>query len=187
MSRDNVRLTAASLRGLAHPLRVRILGLLRENGPATSTTLAQILGQSTGTTSYHLRQLASHGFIVEDEERGAGRERWWQAAHMSTTLDTTTMPDFDPDDALAYLRAVAASYADNVDRWLNEAYVGPWREVGTLSDWRLKLTLEEAEELHEAVIELASRYRRYDAEDAPEGAQRVGFQVQIMPFVQEAE
>ncbi|WP_020518713.1 ArsR/SmtB family transcription factor [Catelliglobosispora koreensis] len=186
MSRE-VRLTAASLRGLAHPLRVRILGLLRANGPATSTTLALALGQSTGTTSYHLRQLAAHGFIVDDEELGAGRERWWKAAHQRTTFDTSDLPDIDPADVVAYMRAVAASYADNVDRWLNETYTGPWRDVGTLSDWRLKLTRAETEELQAAIFELASRYRRYDAEEAPEDAQPVSLQVQVMPFVQEAE
>ena len=44
-------------------------------------------GINTGQTSYHLRQLAQHGFVVDDEERGNGRERWWKAAHQSTIAD----------------------------------------------------------------------------------------------------
>ncbi len=58
--------------------------LLRLEGPATATQLAQQLKLNTGATSYHLRQLAEHGFIEEDHERGDARDRWWRAAHEST-------------------------------------------------------------------------------------------------------
>ena len=71
----------AGLRALSHPVRLRMLGLLRTEGPATATSLAQRLDLNTGATSYHLRQLAQHGFIEEDPERGTGRDRWWRAAH----------------------------------------------------------------------------------------------------------
>src|SRR5688572_10834361 len=67
-----------SLKGLAHPLRVKILDLLSTYGPATATGLAERLGESSGATSYHLRQLARHGFVREVEGRGTGRERWWE-------------------------------------------------------------------------------------------------------------
>jgi DNA-binding transcriptional ArsR family regulator len=69
----------AALKALAHPLRQRILRQLDREGPATSTTLAKALGENTGATSYHLRQLAEHGFVDEVPDRGRSRERWWQA------------------------------------------------------------------------------------------------------------
>jgi len=37
---DRIVVTGDNLRGLAHPLRVRLLGLLRTYGPATATSLA---------------------------------------------------------------------------------------------------------------------------------------------------
>jgi DNA-binding transcriptional ArsR family regulator len=55
---DTVRLDARNLRGLAHPVRVRMLGLLRTEGPSTATLLGERLGLSSAATSYHLRQLA---------------------------------------------------------------------------------------------------------------------------------
>ncbi len=58
------------LKALTHPTRLRMLGLLRIDGPATATTLAQRLGLNTGATSYHLRQLAQHGFVVDDDSPG---------------------------------------------------------------------------------------------------------------------
>lgn len=184
MSDDRVRLDPMSLRGLAHPLRVRILGLLRLHGPATSTTLAERLGQSTGATSYHLRQLAAYGFVVEDPDRGVGRERWWQAAHRRTVLEADTVLQ-SPADAEAYLRAVAASYAEQVERWLGEREVltEEWRDGTTLSDWMLRLTPAEAAQLRREIIALGERYRDQSAADAPEGAELVALQVQLMPFI----
>ncbi len=65
-------------KALSHPLRQEMLQHLSEHGPATSTTLAQALGESTGSTSYHLRVLADAGVIEEVPERARGRQRWWR-------------------------------------------------------------------------------------------------------------
>jgi DNA-binding transcriptional ArsR family regulator len=183
MTEREVRVDATTLRGLAHPLRVRILGLLREHGPATATTLAERLGQSTGATSYHLRILATYGFVVDDPERNVGRERWWKAAHRSTTIDLD--PANVPPETEGYLRAVAAQYADRVERFLDEmASIAPaWGDSFTISDWPLRLTAEQAGELHGEIFALLNRYRRDDREvEQPEGTERVVVQVQILPF-----
>src|SRR5436305_11909214 len=62
---------------IAHPLRFRIMEVLRE-APSTSARLAQRLGQSRGATSYHLRILSDAGAIFEDPQLGTRRERWWK-------------------------------------------------------------------------------------------------------------
>ena len=66
-----------TLKALASPIRRRILRYLDDHGQATSTTVAEALGESTGTTSYHLRMLATHGLIAEAGPTGR-RERWWR-------------------------------------------------------------------------------------------------------------
>jgi DNA-binding transcriptional ArsR family regulator len=186
VARDVVKLDPRSLRGLAHPLRVRLLGLLREEGPATATRLAERVGQSSGATSYHLRQLASHGFVVEDTERGVGRERWWRAAHRSTILGGEIDKEA-PAETEAYLRAVSAQYAERVDRFITEmpTLTQDWRRCVTVSDWRLRLTPAEANELHDGLMTLVARFRRADDPEAevPEGAEQVVLQAQIMPFL----
>ena len=73
-----------ALKALSHPVRLRMLGLLRADGPATASSLALRLGLNSGATSYHLRQLHQHGYVVDDTERGNGRDRWWKAAHQAT-------------------------------------------------------------------------------------------------------
>src|SRR5262249_49397368 len=68
--------TRVQMWAMAHPLRLEILGLLVE-GPATASMLARRLGESSGTTSYHLRVLARAGAVVETPARGSRRARWW--------------------------------------------------------------------------------------------------------------
>lgn len=81
-STTGLRLDAGSLRVLAHPLRSRLLGALRRDGPATATDLAAALGTNSGATSYHLRKLEAVG-LVADTGKGEGRRRLWRAATRS--------------------------------------------------------------------------------------------------------
>lgn len=181
-----IRPDARSLRGLAHPLRVRLLGLLRSEGPSTATRLAGRLGLASGATSYHLRQLAAHGFIVEDTERGAGRERWWQAAHQVTKVPTG---GDDPEMVEAtdgFLRGVAAFWSEQVNRAIDERPTLPprWRGASVFDDYLLRLTPEELYELRGELRELFARYRLDDSstvQSAPPGSAPVIFQLQAFP------
>jgi len=78
----------AALRALAHPLRIRILDLLPSHGPLTASKLGEIVGESSGSTSYHLRQLAKHGLVREVEGRGTARERWWERTPGGFSIST---------------------------------------------------------------------------------------------------
>jgi predicted ArsR family transcriptional regulator len=186
---ERIRLSPQSLRGIAHPLRLRLLTLLREEGPSTATRLAGSTGQSSGATSYHLRQLAAYGFVVEDDTRtGTGRERWWRAAHRGSTLEAEDARQA-PAETEAYLRAVATLYADRMDRWLGEIPTLPsaWDRGGTLSDYRLRLTAPEAARLLEELEAVVAGFRKDDPEvEAPEGAEPVVLQLQQMPFLRGA-
>jgi DNA-binding transcriptional ArsR family regulator len=71
-------LDSGALRALAHPLRVRIYDILSQYGPQTASSLAERLGESSGSTSYHLRALAKQDLIREVEGKGSARERWWE-------------------------------------------------------------------------------------------------------------
>lgn len=144
----------SALRALAHPVRVRMLGLLRIEGPATATTLATRLGLNTGATSYHLRQLAQHGFIAEDVERGNGRDRWWAAVHQSTTTGPETPGDREGAEVLdAYLQSVAVVLTEQLQRAVEERALlpEPWRRASEFSDYVLKLTPARATALREAL------------------------------------
>src|SRR6266540_1994464 len=95
MAQENVRriTDVGSLKAVAHPLRLRLLGSLRIEGPATATDLARKLGESSGATSYHLRQLAKYGFIEDDPEQPNARDRRWRAAHRYTSWSDSDHAD----------------------------------------------------------------------------------------------
>lgn len=90
-------LDAESLKAFAHPLRMALYGALQDHGAATASQLARRLGESSGQTSYHLRQLEKHGFIEDDPAHQGGRERWWRARG----FNFTTWDSHDPDQAKA--------------------------------------------------------------------------------------
>lgn len=141
----------AGLRALSHPVRLRMLGLLRSDGPATATVLAGRLGLNTGATSYHLRQLAQHGFIEEDTARGNARDRWWRATHEATY--TSFSGEDITDDVEAYLATVAMIYGERLRTVVSELrfYPEEWQGVSTLSDWHFTLTPARAKALVEAL------------------------------------
>lgn len=157
-------LDARSLRGLAHPLRMRLLDALRFEGPATASRLAQKLGESSGATSYHLRQLAAHGFIEEAPERGKGRERWWQAVHKGLHFDDALLTDTNPDvrgAADMYLHEVATTQTRDLSTWLGNRQTWPeeWSRTWDMSSATLRLTPELTRELVEKMHTLIDTYR----------------------------
>jgi hypothetical protein len=187
----DVVLDARALRGLAHPLRLRLRAELVAHGPATATQLAARTGESSGATSYHLRQLASYGFVVDEPARGSGRERYWRAVHRSSWFDMSLSELPQREVGAEYLRAVARLYADRVVRFADsigaapEELTGAWSNSWDMSDWILGLTADEAAELGRRFHELCMPYR-HESDRAREGTRRVVVQFQIMPTSEES-
>ncbi len=148
---------AKALKALTHPDRLKMLGILRMEGPQTATTLAERLGLNSGATSYHLRQLAAHGFIGVDEERGNKRDKWWSARHESTFIEPAEAPDADALDAnLAMMQAVVTHHASAMQR-AHDAYLdlpGPWQKAQTFSDFTIALAPEAAQALMDEITAL---------------------------------
>jgi DNA-binding transcriptional ArsR family regulator len=146
----------AGLKALAHPDRLRLLGLLRFDGPATATSLARRMGLNSGATSYHLRQLAQHGFIEEVEGMGNRRERWWQARHEMTRSDPAELEGEALEAGMAMVQALLSQHAALMQRALQEFPHLPveWRRAANASDYVMALTAEEALALKEKLSAL---------------------------------
>jgi DNA-binding transcriptional ArsR family regulator len=189
MASSAITPSAAGLRTLSHPTRLKMLGLLRLEGPATATQLAQELKLNTGAASYHLRQLAEHGFIEEDTERGDARDRWWKAAHQSTLadLDARTSEE-EAETSEAYLHTVALMYTETLMQYAGERRFlpEPWRKASTTSDWHLRLTPERAEELVVTLVKLIEGWSEdedgKDGKDGKDGDDAADFVVNINAF-----
>ncbi|GAA4899584.1 helix-turn-helix domain-containing protein [Stackebrandtia albiflava] len=151
-----------TLKALAHPLRVRLLGSLRTDGPQTASELGRRFDESSGSTSYHLRVLAAHDFIEEDPEQPNARDRRWRARHDYTAWRNR---DFDDDpvgsEAARFMRR---RQLDNVvaatERFESErAEWGPdWDDASGHSDYAVRLRPEAAAELRRRFKELVDSY-----------------------------
>ncbi|MBC2863499.1 ArsR/SmtB family transcription factor [Streptomyces mexicanus] len=179
-------LDARSLRGLAHPLRMRLLTVLRHAGPATASQLAAKLGESSGATSYHLRQLAAHGFVEDVPERGKGRERWWRAAHLGVTFDGGLLKDPDPGvrgAADLFLHEIANQHTQELATWLGTRadWTEAWQDASDMSDWTLRLTPDLVRDLIEKVHALVESYRPLASEEGAADAEQVRIHTHLFP------
>jgi DNA-binding transcriptional ArsR family regulator len=164
------------LRALAHPMRQRILGRLRDSGPATSTTLARDLGENSGIMSYHLRLLAEHDFVREVAGRGQGRERWWEASPQPAWIPREGLSIEAQAEASGLRPAAWADALEGFERFrAARQSMGEWGQ-GTWVRGRTTLTLtrDEAVQFIADQQELVRRYQR-GADDAPDGARTVVF------------
>jgi predicted ArsR family transcriptional regulator len=167
-----------AMRALAHPVRMALLGLLRNHGPMTASQAAARLGESSGTCSFHFRQLAKYGFC-EEAGGGEGREKPWRATATFTSWKSTPS---DPDlaDAEHHLNLVVVQrYVEQITRWLaNRRRDEPeWQEAFGFGDVALPLTAAELVALRRDVEALVRPYIARITGDAetPEGTRRVNF------------
>jgi DNA-binding transcriptional ArsR family regulator len=178
-TKDVKRLTdPRALRALAHPIRLELVGLLRRRGPLTATKAAELIGENSGSTSFHLRQLAKYG-LVEEAGGGAGRERPWRATAMFTGWpEVADTPELAAASGL--LRGVIAErYFEQLIRWLERRDTEPegWQEAAHFGDTLLWLTEDELRELGREEQALMNRYldRQTNPELRPPGTRLVSY------------
>lgn len=168
------------VRALAHPLRLRMLEILAE-GPSTASRLAERLGESSGATSYHLRELAKAELVVEDEERGNGRDRWWRRPERLMLAPTTGTPE-----ERAAGKRIRAVLLERDEKALaafvaaEERLSERWAEVAFIGNWTVHMTDDELEEFSTRVLELMDAYRR-PPEERPEGTRPVHVSYRGLP------
>lgn len=169
----------AALKALTHPLRIELLGLLRQHGPATASELAARTGESSASTSYHLRVLAKYAFVAEADHRDS-RERRWKAVHTLTSWSNEAM--HRAPGGRAALSALHRRQLEHLERSLarHEADLesgrldSAWQEPSGMGDTLPRLTPESLAELWEAVEAKTAELAARDADD-PRAEQVVVF------------
>ena len=176
-----------ALRALSHPLRNRLLGLLRLDGPSTATLLGQRVGESSGSTSYHLRQLAAWGFVEELPGHGTGRERWWRARHRMTSWEAGDVLSQDGgqevQDEMTLLQV--SGHGRVLHGWWEQRdELGPdWAAAASLSDYGLRLTPAQARQLADELGAVVDRWAAQHPTEAPsDGTELVAVLVDVVPL-----
>jgi DNA-binding transcriptional ArsR family regulator len=163
-----------ALTAMAHPVRRRLLSLLKVDGPATASVLADRTGQAVGNVSHHLRVLAEAGLIEEAPELARDRrERWWRRT--ASTLSWSSA-DFGGDvTAETVARAVQSI---NLDYQL--AQLRAWDQAGDKDTWPAGpfsldtwMRLDDAE-LTQFSAELTALIRRWADREIPDDGRERG-------------
>jgi len=156
-----------ALRAVAHPTRLKLVGLLRREGALTATQAGEHIGESPASCSFHLRQLAKYG-LVEEAGGGRGRERPWRA-----TATFTTWPNVASDPELAAAsqllnRVVLDRYVERIDRWIEARPddAPAWQAAASFGDVGLRATHEQLAELTREFEALLMRYAEQESPDA---------------------
>ncbi|SCG42730.1 transcriptional regulator, ArsR family [Micromonospora echinaurantiaca] len=158
------------LAALAHPLRRRLMDVLKVHGPSTVGALAERTEQAPANVSHHLKVLAAADLVAEAPELARDRrERWWRLVSRSVAWSSA---DFDADPAT---RAVAdAATSLNLDRHV--ALARAWHAAGDdaheawgdgpfSTDRWLHLTPAELAELSRELNDLLARWAERKALD----------------------
>ncbi|SDQ09637.1 helix-turn-helix domain-containing protein [Microbacterium sp. cf332] len=176
-------LDAGALRALAHPVRVQLYDILSQQGPQTASSLAAMTGESSGSTSYHLRALAKHDLIRELPERGTARERWWERPSGGVSFPgpdalrtpagraatQVVMGEFLDRRHAQLMRYVSTTLRDELD---------PWAQNALITSASVTVTADQLGEINariqRAVDEIVDEYRlERDTDGISDGERRV--------------
>jgi DNA-binding transcriptional ArsR family regulator len=164
------------LAAMTHPLRRRLLNLLKLDGPATVGMLAQRTGQAAGNVSHHMRTLAAAGLVEEVPELARDRrEHWWRRT--ASTLRWSPA-DFAGDAASEAVARGAESLnldyqVSLVQQWgrATDEELARWPEGPFATDSWLRLT---DAELAELCVEMTGLIKRWADRDLPADGQQRG-------------
>lgn len=164
-----------ALRAVAHPLRLDLLDLIEQRGTLTSAEASVATGESTGSCSFHLRQLAKYGFIEAAPGRD-GRERRWARATVGERVPDA--PDEESARAGTELgKLLVDRFARDAHYWLERRDDVPreWRDGAVLDQELLYLTPSELRRVSNAVVEMFAPYRlrTNDVASRPRGSRPV--------------
>lgn len=171
-----------ALKAFAHPLRMAMYAELQRRGSATASGLARALGESSGQTSYHLRQLARHGFVEDAPGDGGGRERWWRAVGFDMSSPELLSDPATEPAARAVLHQVVADRAAALTAWASSIRADS-AAVGMVAASTVDLLPEELDALAEALkAVLEAHLERVRGRERPPGALRTRIHLDVFPL-----
>ncbi|WP_045747301.1 ArsR/SmtB family transcription factor [Actinoplanes rectilineatus] len=151
------------LAALAHPLRRRLMDVLKVHGACTASMMAERTGQAVANVSHHIKVLAGCDLVEEAPELARDRrERWWRLVSAGVRWSTAGATD-PAGEAVAQ-----AALALNLERqsglarawWTaDETEKDHWGAGPFSTDHWLRLTPEELAEFERQLQALVGGWR----------------------------
>lgn len=152
------------LAAMSHPLRRRLMDVLKVYGPATVSALAGQTGQAVANISHHLRVLGAAGLILEAPELARDRrEHWWRLAAPALRWAAGA---FDDDPARQAVASAAVSLSLDRQVSLARAWYAvreerpAWNGAAFSVDKWLHLTPAELAELEQEILAVLDRWEQ---------------------------
>ncbi|MFC7304081.1 winged helix-turn-helix transcriptional regulator [Streptomyces monticola] len=165
-----------------HEVRTALLDLLAEVGTVTATEAAARIGHSSGLCSFHLRQLARHGYIEEAPHSG-GRARPWRLRRQTPAADGPAAAEQQFGDLARGLED------ESWQRWLSQRDEVPpsWRHDEAFSAVAY-LTPDEMSRVAEVIRRALAPYQDREQRPLarPDGARPVALIARLFPLLPDA-
>lgn len=156
-----------TLRAVAHPMRLKLIGMVGINGTLTASQAAKQLDSTPAVTAYHLRTLAKYGF-VEDAGSTSARERPWRLTERAVSFSWSG----DDPAGQAMTRVAYAEWFEHVYHYEEHLrdYPQEVRDASSATERVLFATPEEVAELTEKIRDLLEPFEeRVDPARRPPG------------------
>ncbi|WP_454293508.1 winged helix-turn-helix domain-containing protein [Salana multivorans] len=174
-----------ALKAMTHPLRMALYAELQRRRSATASELARALGESSGQTSYHLRQLERFGFVEDDPDRPRGRERWWRAVGFDLDSPELFADPTTAASARGIIHRIVAERAQVLTAWADTLTPeDAERHSQVMAAATLDLTRDERMALVEELMAVLDRHSSaVRGRTAPPDAQRTRVHLDVVPMV----
>ncbi len=172
-----------AMRVLVHPVRWTIVELLSVERTATNDRCAEVLGTTSASCAFHLRQLERSGLVTE--ETGPDGKQW-RLTHSGESWSTMHSDPGLQRAATALTRQMVEHEAATLVDWVQRSsrYSPSWHEASMISGTKAWLTDDELRRLSLQIVGLMRTYadRTHDEAKRPPGSRPVRMFFAGYPF-----
>jgi DNA-binding transcriptional ArsR family regulator len=176
----------ATMRALAHPVRLAILEYLQRHGPGTATQLSPEVGATPSVTSWHLRHLATFGLVRDADASPDRRQRRWEAVARGFAFESPADPTNEEGRSAArsLSRQLFLRLADLPLRWASETEptLEPvWQRVAGLANTRVVVSADELADIEDGIERIIAPYVTRESADCPSDGRGVRLLRYVLP------
>jgi DNA-binding transcriptional ArsR family regulator len=173
------------IEALSQPVRLNLLDFLISAGPNTASECARAVGDTPSNCSYHLRILAAHGLVVEEDSTDR-RTRPWRATITGFNIEPDSLEDHNLGPLV--LASLQLDQQRAKEHLRNRAGLSAeWKGVEAHRTFGLRVTPNEFRDAVAKIEAILTPLIAATRADTPAGAELVHFTMTAFPTGQKAQ